>query len=57
VKPFKDAAPPEVAALKRRTIRSLAMGQIPDASCTFITIRLDEIAAHIVEISNNEEEV
>jgi hypothetical protein len=49
MKKYKEAAPVEVSALKRRTIRSLAMGQITDSSCQYITLRLDEIAAHIEE--------
>lgn len=43
MKTIQEAGPGEVAAVKRRTIRTLAMGQIPEADCEFITNHLDAV--------------
>ena len=43
MKSIQEAGPKEVAAIKRRTIRTLATGQITEAQSAFITKHLDAI--------------
>ena len=44
MKTIQEAGPAEIAALKRRTIRTLAMGKITDQECTFINKHLDAVS-------------
>lgn len=53
MKSILEAAPVELAAVKKRTIRSLAMGQIEEGDCDFITNHIDAILKR-VELINNE---
>lgn len=50
MKAMKEAGRDEVAALRRRTIRALAMGRIGSEDSQFINERLDEIDARIVSM-------
>lgn len=50
MKSILEAAPAELGATKKRTIRSLAMGQISQADCDFITTHIDAILARVEEI-------
>lgn len=47
MKTILEAAPSEVGALKRRTIRSLAVEAIEPGDCDYITKRLDEIISRV----------
>lgn len=47
---LKDAGRDEVARLRRRTRRALAMERILPADAEYITERLDEIDARIVSM-------
>lgn len=47
---LKDAGVAEVSALRRRTRRALAMGRVLPSDAAYITQRLDEIEARIVEM-------
>lgn len=51
MKSILEAAPTEIAALKKRTIRSLAAGSINQQQCTYITKRLDEVANFVEDIN------
>jgi len=50
MKSILEAAPGELAAVKKRTIRSLAMGDIGQEDCNYITSRLDEILERVDSI-------
>jgi hypothetical protein len=50
-----EAAPVELAAVKKRTIRSLAMGQINDKDCDYINSHIDAILKRVAEIKEREE--
>lgn len=50
MKSILEAAPAEVSALKRRTIRSLAVESIGQTDCDYITKRLDEILIRVQAI-------
>lgn len=43
MKKLEEAAPGDVAALRRRTIRALANDEITDEDCAIITAHLGEI--------------
>jgi hypothetical protein len=43
VKKLKEAAPAEIAAIKRRTIRSYAMGDISESDCAAVTKALGDL--------------
>jgi hypothetical protein len=47
---LKEAAPAELAAVRRRAIRSYAMGDIDEASCAQVTTKIDELTQLIAEI-------
>lgn len=53
MKTIQEAGPTEVAALKRRTIRTLAMGKIDESQCQFINKHLDAISG-VLESINKE---
>ncbi|UAJ16138.1 hypothetical protein SEA_RIKSENGUPTA_47 [Microbacterium phage RikSengupta] len=44
MKSIQEAGPGEIAAVKRRTIRTLAVGGITDEQCTFINKHLDAVS-------------
>lgn len=54
MKSILTAAPAEIGAVKRRTIRSLAMGDISQTDCDYITKRLDEIVRRVDNINKKE---
>jgi hypothetical protein len=54
-RPLKDVGVREVAALRRRTRRLLAMGRILPLDAEFIVRRLDEIEARIVQMHETNE--
>jgi hypothetical protein len=56
MKTIQEAGPTEVAAIKRRTIRTLAMGAIEEKDCDFITNHLDAVVARLELINTNKEE-
>ena len=55
MKSILEAAPAEIGAIKKRTIRSLAMGQINEKDCDFINDHLDAILKRVNEINEGEE--
>ncbi|AWY04500.1 hypothetical protein SEA_GILDA_44 [Microbacterium phage Gilda] len=55
MKSILEAAPAEIGAIKKRTIRSLAMGQIEEKDCDFINNHLDAILKRVSEINEGEE--
>ena len=55
MKSILEAAPAEIGAIKKRTIRSLAMGQIEEKDCDFINNHLDAILKRVNEINEGEE--
>ena len=55
MKSILEAAPAEIGAIKKRTIRSLAMGQINEKDCDFINNHLDAILKRVNEINEGEE--
>lgn len=56
MKTMKEAAPDEVSVIKRRTLRSLAMGRISKDDAEYIINRLDEVEARIVSMVENSPE-
>lgn len=56
MKSILEAAPAEVSALKKRTIRSLATGDINQEQCTYITKRLDEVLGYVVALGQDKRE-
>ncbi len=55
MKSILEAAPAEIGAIKKRTIRSLAMGQINEKDCDFINNHLDAILKRVNELNEGEE--
>lgn len=55
MKSILEAAPAELGAVKKRTIRSLAMGQISEKDCDFINTHLDAILKRVNELNEGEE--
>lgn len=55
MKTIQEAGPSEVAALKRRTIRTLATGEITDNQCAFINKHLDAIAGMLETLNKGGE--
>jgi hypothetical protein len=55
VRPLKDVGLDDVASLRRRTRRALAMGRILPADAEYITTRLDEVEARIVSMHETDE--
>lgn len=53
MKTIQEAGPGEIAAIKRRTIRTLAMGKITEEQCTFINKHLDAVNS-VLESINKE---
>lgn len=53
MKSIQEAGPGEIAAVKRRTIRTLAVGGITDDQCTFINKHLDAVLG-LLETINKE---
>jgi hypothetical protein len=51
MKTIQEAGPGEIAAIKRRTIRTLAMGEITDEQSAFITKHLDAINGMLESIN------
>jgi hypothetical protein len=51
MKTIQEAGPGEIAAIKRRTIRTLANGEITDEQCSFITKHLDAINGMLESIN------
>lgn len=49
-RPLKDVGVREVATLRRRTRRLLALGRVFPADAAYIVERLDEIEARIVQM-------
>lgn len=47
MKSVKEAVPQETEAIRRRVLRSLAMGKILREDCDAITTKLDEIEARV----------
>ena len=54
MKSILEAAPAEIGAIKKRTIRSLAMGEIAQADCDFITKNLDAILARVNKLKEGD---
>jgi hypothetical protein len=52
---LKVAGLEEVARLRRRTRRALSLGRIYPEDCEYITSRLDEVEAKIVEMHELDE--
>lgn len=55
MKSILEAAHAELGAVKKRTIRSLAMGQISQADCEYISQNIDAILKRVGEIKEREE--
>lgn len=55
MKSILEAAPVELGAVKKRTIRSLAMGQIGERDCDFINTHIDAILKRVAELNEREE--
>lgn len=55
MKTIQDAGPSEIAAVKRRTIRTLAMGEIEQKDSDYINSHLDAVTARLEKISKREE--
>ena len=51
MKSILEAAPAEIGAIKKRTIRSLAMGQIEEKDCDFINNHLDAFLKRVYELN------
>ena len=51
MKSIQEAGPREVAAIKRRTIRTLAIGEITEEQSAFITKHLDAITGMLESIN------
>jgi hypothetical protein len=47
---LKDVGVREVARLRRRTLRLLAMGRVYPSDATYIVSRLDEVEAKIISM-------
>ncbi len=56
MKTIQEAGPSEVSAIKRRTIRTLAMGKITDEQSAFINKHLDAISGILETINKTIEE-
>lgn len=54
MKSILEAAPAEIGAIKKRTIRSLAMGQISEKDCDFINNHLDAILKRVDDLTEKE---
>lgn len=54
MKSILEAAPTELGAVKRRTIRSLAMGSIEEKDCDFITNHIDAILKRVAELNKED---
>lgn len=54
-RPLKDAGMREVAALRRRVGRQLALGRILPADAAYIDSRLKEVEARIVSMREEDE--
>lgn len=54
MKTLKEAAPAELASLRRRAIRSYAMGNIDEASCSVVTTKIDELDSLIANLKDKE---
>ena len=54
MKTIQEAGQSEVAAIKRRTIRTLAMGEISEVDCDFINKHLDAITARLERIKEGD---
>jgi hypothetical protein len=50
MKSMKEEGAEEIRRLRKRTIRSLAMGRIKEADCRFITDRCDQIESRIQQM-------
>jgi hypothetical protein len=55
MKSILEAAPAELGAIKKRTIRSLAMGQIGEKDCDFINQHIDAILRRVEQITEGKE--
>lgn len=55
MKSIQEAGPGEIAAVKRRTIRTLAVGGITEAECTFINKHLDSVLGLLESLNNRED--
>lgn len=56
MKTMKEAAPAELEAVRRRAIRALAVREIEEADCTYITSRLDEILHRVKTMKETRKE-
>lgn len=56
MKTIQEAGPAEIAALKKRTIRTLAMGKIDEGQCAFITKHLDAVNSVLEGINKGGDE-
>jgi hypothetical protein len=54
MKTIQEAGPTEIAAIKRRTIRTLAMGKIDDQQCAFINKHLDAVSGLLESMKKEE---
>lgn len=54
MKSILEAAPAELGAVKKRTIRSLAMGQISPEDCEYINQNIDAILKRVADINAKE---
>ncbi len=54
MKSILEAAQGELGAVKKRTIRSLAMGQIEEKDCDFINNHIDAILRRVAELNEKE---
>lgn len=57
MKTIQEAGANEIAAVKRRTIRTLAMGSIEQKDCDYINSHLDAVTARLELIKNKEGEL
>lgn len=52
---IQDAGPTEVEAIKRRTIKTLAMGEIDRSDCDYITNHLDAVLKRLASMNKTGE--
>lgn len=55
MKSILEAAPAQLEAVKKRTIHSLARGQINEKDCDFINTHIDAILKRVAELNEGEE--
>ena len=55
MKSILEAAPVQLEAVKKRTIHSLARGQINERDCDFINTHIDAILKRVAELNKEKE--